>query len=373
MGHDMRQHARTSLRPAALLAALLALPAATPAAHVPAPAGSASQAPEDDQETIRVVTTLPTYAAIAREITGDLARVEAIARGDEDPHFVTPRPSFARAISRADLFVTTGLDLEVWVPGLLDRANNARVLEGAPGHVVAHSGIRLLDVPETASRAGGDIHVYGNPHVHTDPVNAAQIARNILAGLRRVDPDNAAEYERRTRDFEDRVLRRTFGDRIVELLGPESLFELARAGRFWSFVEGREIDGRPLVDHLGGWLEEAAPFRGRQLACYHKNWSYFSHRFRIPCSIYVEEKPGVPPTPGQVGRVIRFMRGEELPVLLAANYFSRGQVDRVAERTGGTAVIVPEHVGGAEGVDTYFDLVDLWVTRLAEAYSGRAR
>ena len=371
MRHDTIRHARRSLRPATLLAALVALAAVLPAAHAAEPAGPAA-APEDEQEPIRVVTTLPTYAAIAREITGDLARVEAIARGDEDPHFVTPRPSFARAISRADLFVTTGLDLEVWVPGLLDRANNPRVLEGAPGHVVAHSGIRLLDIPETASRAGGDIHVYGNPHVHTDPVNAARIARNILAGLRRVDPDHAAEYERRTRDFEDRILRRTFGARMVELLGRESLYELARAGEFWSFVEGREIDGRPLVDHLGGWLAEAAPFRGRRLACYHKNWSYFSHRFRIPCAIYVEEKPGVPPTPGQVGRVMRFMRDEELPVLLAANYFSRGQVNRVAERTGGAAVIVPEHVGGAPGVDTYFDLVDLWLTRLAEAYSGRA-
>ena len=365
MRHDTRRHARTPIPLVFVLAAMVALPSAV-LGSVAGPAGP----PHQEQETVRVVTTLPTYAAIAREITGDLARVEAIARGDEDPHFVTPRPSFARAISRADLFVTTGLDLEVWVPGLLDRANNPRVLEGAPGHVVAYSGVRLLDVPETTSRAEGDIHIYGNPHVHTDPVNAVQIARNILEGLRRVDPDNAAGYERRTRDFEDRILARTFGDRMIDLLGRESLLELALNGRFWSFVEGREIDGRPLVDQLGGWLAEAAPFRGRSLACYHKNWSYFSHRFRIPCAIYVEEKPGVPPTPGQVGRVITFLRDQELPVLLAANYFSRGQVNRVTERTGGIAVIVPEHVGGAEGVDTYFDLVDLWVSRLAEAYSG---
>ncbi len=74
------------------------------------------------QDRLQVVATLPTYAAIAREITGPLADVSAIARGDEDPHFVDPRPSFARRIQSADLFISTGLDLELWVPGLLDRS-----------------------------------------------------------------------------------------------------------------------------------------------------------------------------------------------------------------------------------------------------------
>ena len=57
------------------------------------------------QEKLQVVTTLPTYAAIARELTGELAEVKAIARGDEDPHFVNPRPSFAALVGEADIFV----------------------------------------------------------------------------------------------------------------------------------------------------------------------------------------------------------------------------------------------------------------------------
>ena len=97
---------------------------------------------------VRAVATLPTYAAIIEEVAGDLARVDYIARGDEDPHFVNPRPSFAAIVQRADLFVVTGLDLELWVPALLDRANNPKVVEGGPGHVVAYSGVKLLEVPE---------------------------------------------------------------------------------------------------------------------------------------------------------------------------------------------------------------------------------
>jgi hypothetical protein len=58
--------------------------------------------------------------------------------------------------------------------------------------------------------------------------------------------------------------------------------------------------------------------------------------------------------------------------LLAANYFSRSQIENVASRTGAEAVIVPHGVGGAEGVDDYFELVDVWVSRLAGAFTRAA-
>lgn len=331
-------------------------------------AGPLSPAPAAAQERVNVVTTLPTYAAIAREVTGDRAEVSAIARGDEDPHFVNPRPSYAARIQAADLFVVTGLDLELWVPGLLDRAANSRVVEGGEGHVVAYEGVNLLQIPQDVSRAGGDIHVFGNPHIHTDPVNAILVARNVVSGLKRVDPGGSDVYEANLAAFEDRILRRTFGERVVEMLGAETLFSLARNHQFWTFARGQTFEGRPLTDHLGGWLAEAAEFRDRRMVCYHKNWAYFSHRFQVDCAMYIENKPGVPPSPGHVGDVIQFMEDEGVRVLLAANYYSRSQVDRVAARTGARAVVVPEHVAGAEGVDDYFALVDLWVDRLSEAF-----
>ncbi len=320
------------------------------------------------QERLQIVTTLPTYAAIATELTGELADVRAIARGDEDPHFVNPRPSFAALVGDADIFVVTGLDLELWVPAVIDRARNPRVVEGGPGHVVAYSGIKLLDVPQDVSRTGGDVHVFGNPHIHTDPVNAIIIARNILATLRNLDPGNAATYEAKARDFEDRVMRRLFGNQLIDMLGAETILRLARNYEFWNFAASQSYQGRPLTEYVGGWLAEAAPFRDRRMACYHKNWAYFSARFRVACAIYVEPKPGIPPTPGHLADVVQLMRDELVGVLFAANYFSRTQVERVASRTDARAVIVPEHVAGSEGVDTYFDLIDSWVSGLAEAF-----
>ena len=145
--------------------------------------------PDPAAPPLKVVTSLTTYGAIAREIVGDKGTVTSIAQGDEDPHFVQPKPSFVAVLRDADLFVTTGLDLELWVPAA---ARPGRQPEGHRGRARATSppitGIDLLEVPTSLSRSEGDIHVDGNPHIHTDPLNGIIIARNILAGLQRVSP-----------------------------------------------------------------------------------------------------------------------------------------------------------------------------------------
>lgn len=317
---------------------------------------------------VKVVTSLTTYAAIAREIVGDRGTVTSIANGDENPHYVQPKPSFVPTLSEADLFVTTGLDLELWVPALLDKANNPKVTEGGPGYVAAYAGIDLLDVPTSFSRAQGDIHVYGNPHIWTGPLNGVQIARNILTGLRRVSPENGDYFAAREKDFEDRVYRALYGDELVKLLGGPTLADLDRQGKLLDFLKGKQYQGAPLVSRLGGWLKQAMPFRGRSLACYHKEWDYFSREFAVPCVDYIEPKPGIPPTPGHVLEVINEMRDQHIQVLFSTNYYDRDQVMEVAQKTGAKAVIVPSNTNGAPAVNTYFDLMNLWISELARAF-----
>jgi len=320
---------------------------------------------------IHVVTSLPDYAWAAHEIGGDLVRVDAIARGNQDAHFVRPRPSYSLLLRDAELFVTTGLDLELWVPTLLDAAGNAKVLEGGPGYVAAWPGIDMLEVPTTLSRSEGDVHIYGNPHIHTEPLNMVAIARNILAGLERVDPANSETYRRRELVLEDRLYRRLFGDELVELLGGETLARLARGGRLHEFLEGKEYpagSGRTLADRLGGWLGTAAPLRGRKIIGYHKNWAYFGNRFGLDFVGYIEPKPGIPPTPRHVETMIDLIRNQGIRVILSANYFDPAKPRAIADRTGARVVIVPLSTGGEPGVDSYETLIDTWITRLLTAF-----
>jgi len=321
---------------------------------------------------LRIVTSLTTYGAIAREIVGDRGTVTSIAQGDEDPHFVQPKPSFVRLLRDADLFVTTGMDLELWVPALLDRAGNRKIVDGAPGYVAAYRGIDLLEVPSTLSRSQGDIHVDGNPHIHTDPLNGIIIARNVLAGLQRVAPGDAAYFAGREKDFERRVLEATMGPTLVSTLTPATAFELLRTSRLQSFLANQKYQGKPLSEQLGGWLKQAEVLRGKEMACYHKEWAYFSRRFDVDCMTFIEAKPGIPPTPRHVQEVIALMKERKVPALFASNYFDRKQIQQVAERTGARAVVVPENTDGAPGVKTYFDLVNTWITSLTAAFRNVA-
>ncbi len=335
-----------------------------------APAGDPGMTARAAAAPVKVVATLPVYADIARQIGGSEVDVTSIANPHEDSHFVRPKPSFAAKLRQADMFVTTGLDLELWAPPLLDKAGNASVAEGGKGYVTAYTGIHLLDVPSSADRAAGDIHIYGNPHVYTDPLNALQVARNITSGLKKVAPERSAAWDKGLADFTSRVYSRLFGDKLVSMLGGPTLEKLARSGNFYTFLEKTPYQGKPLISFLGGWLGKAQAFRGQDLICYHKNWAYFEDRFAVKCVDYVEAKPGIPPTPGHVASLIQLMKKQDIRVMIAATYFGEQKVATVANRAGGTYVMMPMEPGDQPGETSYFDMVDRWVNGVAKAFQS---
>jgi zinc/manganese transport system substrate-binding protein len=334
----------------------------------PSLAAAAPPAPPPAAE-LRVVTSLSTYAAIARELVGDKGTVVSIGQGDENPHYVQPRPSFALALRRADLFVSTGLDLELWVPALLDKANNPKVSDGGPGQVTAYTGVHLMGIPASTSRSEGDIHAFGNPHIWADPINAIVIGQNITTGLKRVAPGDAQYFQDRFTAWRTRVLQALVGAPIVKLLGEDAVFNLLDQDKFWDFVQKQQYQGAPLIKQLGGWLKKGEVFRGKDMVCYHKEWDYFSRRFNIPCVDFIEPKPGIPPSPGHVAKLIAEIRDRHIPVIFAANFYDPQQAKVIAQRTGSTAVIVPANAAGAPGTDTYIGLVSLWVDQLAAAFA----
>jgi len=335
-------------------------------ALLPAIPGNRAEA----QEKLQVVASITTYADIARHIGGDLAEVISVSDGRENIHHVQPKPSLVLQVKRADMLVTTGLDLEMWLPALLDKANNPRVVSGAPGFVSVSSGIALLDIPESLSRSEGDSHKFGNHHIWTEPANGVVIARNILNGYKRVDPENQAVYQANFDAWVERLMQAYVGEDLVDLLGVELLLELDRTNELWDFISTQEFQGAPLMDRLGGWLQQAMPIRGQEMICYHKQWSYFTRSFGVGCAVYVEPKPGIPPSPKHVAKVIHDVREMNIPVLLAVNYYDQDQIQMVADRTGAVPVIVPMSVEGAPETDTFIDLVSLWVNRLTDAFAA---
>jgi len=318
-------------------------------------------------DKIKVVTTFSDFASIVDEIGGDLVEVEYLSHGDQDPHFVPPKPSLALKLKKADLLISTGCDLEMWLATLQDKARNKKIMDGAVGFVTASPGIEILEKPETAvSRSEGDVHLLGNPHIQTSPLNWKKASENILIGLKRVDPKNSDTYEANQQAFADKVDRAMFGDALVDLFGGDQLENLLLAGTLFEFLDS-EYEGEKLITLLGGWMKKALPFRGLQIIAYHKNWSYFARDFGLQIMGYIESKPGIPPTPRHVEKTIQLIKDSQIGLMLVASYFEKNKPNKISQKTGIHALFLPVSVGGFSGLDDNFKLVDYWIDEILKA------
>ncbi len=316
---------------------------------------------------LNVVTTLPDYRFLAESIGGDRVTVQAVVRGDQDAHFIRPKPSFVNMVRNADVLISTGLDLELWLPTVVNKSGNTRVRSGEPGYVAASHGMNLLEKPKVLSRSEGGVHIYGNPHVNCSPINMRVAARNIAIGLIKNDPEGREIYEANLEKLLDEIDKRLFGEELVRFIGGETLCKMAEKGTLIPFLEKREFRNKPLISYLGGWMRQMMPLRNTSIVTYHKNWVYFERLFGLEEAGTVEPKPGIPPPPKHVTELVEQMRARSIRILLAANYFDEQKIRTVADRVGAEAVIVPLYVGGTQGVENYFQLVDYWVNGLLAA------
>jgi zinc/manganese transport system substrate-binding protein len=276
---------------------------------------------------IKVVTTLPDFAALAREIGGDKVEVSAMAKPTEDPHFVDARPSFVVQLRSADVLIDGGAELEIgWLPPLLQNARNAKIEAGKPGRVQASQGVRLMNVPAEVTRAAGDVHALGNPHFMTDPIIAKTVALHIAQSFAAVDAPNAAFYDANYKKFEA-----TINAKLQE------------------------------------WGTVMLPFKGQSVVAYHDSWVYFAHRFSLNIDVFLEPKPGIPPSPSHLAEVIEKMKAQKIKAIIVEPFHDRKIAEKVASSTGAKVVDFAQYPGALPNTDSYVKLIDTLVSRLAAA------
>jgi zinc/manganese transport system substrate-binding protein len=276
---------------------------------------------------LNVVATLPDFGSLAREIGGDKVEVNVLAKATEDPHFVDARPSFVVSLRNADVLIDGGAELEIgWLPPLLQNARNPKIEIGKPGRVVASRGIRLMDVPTNVTRAAGDVHALGNPHFMTDPIIAKAVAQHIAQSFSAVDPSNAAFYEANDKKFDS-----TINAKLQE------------------------------------WGAAMLPFRGQSVVAYHDSWPYFAHRFGVNIDIFLEPKPGIPPSPAHLVEVIAQMKTQHIKAIIVEPFQNRKTAEKVASATGAKVLDFAQFPGGLPGTETYVKLIDTLISRLAAA------
>ncbi|MFC1477126.1 metal ABC transporter substrate-binding protein [candidate division KSB1 bacterium] len=312
---------------------------------------------------LKIVCSFADYAAITEYITGGNAEVHHISHGEQDPHFVLPKPSYAMMLSDADMWVTTGLDLEQWSTTLLDKARNKQIMDGETGFVAASDGVNLVQKMEKADRTEGDIHMMGNPHIQTGPLNLKVIAKNVTIGLMKIDPENSDYYQAQRDAYCDMIDRTLFGDELIDMFGGETLCKLLENRTLFTFLE-REYEGEKLINKLGGWLKKALPFRGKKVMAYHKNWAYFANTFGLEIAGYIEPKPGIPPSAKHVQNMIKLIKDQDIKLMLVASYFEKKSPQMIESKTGVKALYLPIHVGGIAELEDSFALIEYWIDQI---------
>ena len=280
------------------------------------------------QAKLEIVATTPDFGSIAAEIAGTRASVTTLAKPTEDPHFVDAKPSFIVKLNRADAVIEGGAELEIgWLPALLDQSRNAHLAPGAPGRIACAQGISLLEIPATLDRSRGDIHATGNPHYMTDPLNAKIVGEHIANAFCQLDPKSCDSYR-------------------------------ANLKKFAADLEGKTAE----------WEKLLAPFKGQRVVAYHDTWPYFAHRFGLNIDLFLEPKPGIPPTPVHLAEVVARMKAEHIHVILVEPYQNRKTAEAVAADTGATVVDAAQFPGGVKGTEKgYLELIDYLVKSLAKA------
>jgi len=277
---------------------------------------------------LKVVTTTEDLGSLAREVGGDKIEVTALAKGYQDPHFVDPKPSFILAVSKADVLIVVGRELEIgWLPPLQNSSRNAKIQVGGPGYLDASLNVKILEIPPgQVTRAMGDVHPQGNPHYWLDPANGRMIAQAIRDRLTQLDAADKAYFAQRYDDFDKR---------------------LAAAEKKWDAM--------------------MAPYKGTKIVTYHRSWPNFMERFGLNVIGYVEPKPGVPPSTTHTLDLINEMKAQNAKLIVVEPYFDTKTPDSIASQVGGQRLILAPSVGGTKEATDYIQLFEYDVKTLVTA------
>ena len=276
---------------------------------------------------LRVVATIPDLKSLTEAVGGDFVDVDSLTRGTQNFHEAEVRPSMMLKLRRADVLVENGLDLDAWADVAVNGANNPNIVRGAPGRIDISRGVPLLEVPTTrVDRSMGDVHPLGNPHFSLDPGLAPIITQNIVNGLARVEPEYRA-----------------------------------------AFARNREVFLAKLDQEMARWQKLMAPVRGAKVVVYHPDFIYFLTRFGLVQVAALEDRAGIPASPGHLVNVIKLMKEERVKMILVEPWNDVKLATRVAEEAGAKAFVMATAVGAVKGADNYIAAIDFNIKTLSEA------
>jgi zinc/manganese transport system substrate-binding protein len=277
-------------------------------------------------DKVKVVAATLDMADFVREVGGERVDVYPVTEGQYDLHFYQPRPSQVMRLRRADMVVVSGMELDAFMPALIDAARNPGIRYGRPGFVDPSIGISAMNVPTNRITGDmGDVHPYGNPHYWFTPDNVTTACHNICEGLIRVAPKHRDYFTKRKDAYAARV--------------------------------------KATVEKLKAKL---APYKGTPVLQFHESWNYFCDCFGLRLVGSLEPKPGVSPSAAHLSRLVKTIRREQVKLVLAEVYYPDRPLRFLRRNTDIKTLKLPLALGGSEKHRTYLVNLEYMVDRIVE-------
>jgi zinc/manganese transport system substrate-binding protein len=265
--------------------------------------------------SVRVDTTYAGLGEVAKKIGGDNVSVSVLGSSKYDPHFIVPKPSLLSKLRRADLLIINGAGLELgWLPPLIRSANNAKIQPGAKGFLDISHSISMIDVPDSVSRAFGDVHAEGNPHYITDPHNIVPIAKAIEQKLSSIDEDNSQIYKKNLENFIDK----------------------------WN-------------SYLKIFDNKMLTCKDRKVIQYHELFNYFLKRYGFKSYANIEPLPGISPSSKHTLSIINTIRDKDIKIILQDVYHEKKTAKFIASKTDAKVEVTPHDVGAVKATESLED------------------
>jgi ABC-type Zn uptake system ZnuABC Zn-binding protein ZnuA len=281
------------------------------------PFGAATAAP------LEVVTTTEELRSLVQAIAGDAAHATSIVSGERDAEEYVAKPQDVLLLRRAQLVVRVGLDYDLWLDPLLLKSGNPLIRKGARGYVDASLGMVLLDVRPGGLADTGHAHGAGNPHYWLDPKNAEIITADILLALADAAPADAKKFELRRTEF------------LAHLAQRQSL-----------------------------WEKRMQPYSGIALIAYHNSWPYLARRFHLDFAGTIEPRPGVPPPPAHLAKLLQLIRERRVAAIVVEVREPRRDAEFLARKAGIPLITLAASVGATPQIRSYEDLFEFNVAAL---------
>ena len=257
------------------------------------------------QNKFLVVTTVAPLTNIVSNIAGDRVEVQGIIPEGTDSHTFEPRPSDADLLSKANLILINGLNLEVPTGKLAEasKPKETKIYELGNNTITQEQWMFDFSFPKDK----GD----PNPHLWVNPKYAEAYAKLAAEQLTQLDPEGKDYYATNLKNYLQRL---------------DDLDKTTRA------------------------VVASIPEKNRKLLTYHDSWAYWAREYGFEVIGAIQPSDFKEPSAKDMSKLVDQIRKSGVPAIFGSEVYPSKVAEQIArEAKVKTANTADDELPGQDG------------------------